>query len=141
MITIDITMVIQIINILILIVIMNMVLYKPVRTILAERAKRLEALGKDVATFEKNAALRQTEIDRKIRAARDKAKGALEEARGSAQKSGAEIVAKIREGATVAKNEQLAAISKEFAGARQELQGQVASFAGDIANKIMGRSL
>ena len=141
MITIDITMFIEIANILILIVIMNAVLYKPVRTVLAERAKRLAALGKDVTTFEKNAALRQEEIDRKIREARDKAKATLDEAREGAQKAGASTLAKIREEANTAKNEQLDAISKEFAKAREQLQGQVQTFAEEMAGKIMGRPL
>lgn len=141
MIEIDITMAIQIINILILIVIMNMILYKPVRTVLAERAKRLTALAKDVETFDKNAVLRQEEINRKVRDAREKAKKVLDEARGGAQAAGAETMAKIRDEATAAKNEQLAAIRKEFATAQQELRGQVEGFAVEMASKIVGRSL
>ena len=41
MITIDITLLIQIINVLILIVVMNAVLYRPVRTILAKRKENI----------------------------------------------------------------------------------------------------
>jgi len=63
MITIDLTMPIQIANMLILIVIMNIVLYRPIRTILAEREKRISGLEKDVDEFNKNAKLRLEEFD------------------------------------------------------------------------------
>jgi hypothetical protein len=53
MITIDITVIIQIINILILIVVMNAVLYKPVRTTLAKRKEKLDGLANAIDTFKK----------------------------------------------------------------------------------------
>lgn len=141
MIEIDITMVIQIINIVILIVIMNIVLYKPVRTVLAERAQKIASLGNDIKTFDRNAQLRQEEIDRKLAEARVKAKQEQETARSEAQKAGADIVAEIRKEATAAKDEQLAEIRKHVTAAREELKGQVDVFAAEMAGKILGRSI
>ena len=74
MITIDWTMPIQIINMLLLIVILNAVLYRPIRTILEERQKKLASLGSDVENFNKNAKLRLEEFDQKIKNARAKGK-------------------------------------------------------------------
>lgn len=141
MITIDITMVIQIINILVLMGIMNVVLYKPVRTMLQKREEKVSSLHKEIDTFHKNAKLRQEEIDRKIQDARSKAKEKLESARSSAQGTGAEIVAKIREEANAAKMAQLDEIQQQFAGAQKELKGQIDGFASEIAGKILGRSV
>ena len=122
MITIDITVIIQIINILILIVVMNAVLYKPVRTVLAKRKEKLSELGNAIDTFKKNAELRKEEINRKLNDARIKAKEEIEEA-------------------TANKTDQLNEIKKQFTDAQQQLSGQIESFASEMAAKILGRSI
>lgn len=141
MIDIDITMPIQIANILLLIVIMNAVLYRPIRTILEQREKRLAELETDIATFNKNAALRLEEFDRKLNEARKKAKTGLEEVRQAAQAHGNEAMAASRKEADAAKAEQLTAIKTEFARASAELKGQVNGFAVAMAEKVLGRAL
>ena len=87
MITIDITMVIQIVNMLVLMVVLNAVLYRPIRTILDERDRRLAELEKEIATFNKNAELRLQEFDTKLNDARRQAKERLDAARGEAQEA------------------------------------------------------
>ena len=141
MITIDLTMPIQIANMLILIVIMNIVLYRPIRTILAEREKRISGLEKDVDEFNKNAKLRLEEFDAKLNDARTKAKAELDTARGEAQAVGAEKLAGIRKEADGKKAEGLAQIEAQIATAGEELKGQVAGFATEMAAKIMGRAV
>lgn len=141
MITIDLTMPIQIANILILIVIMNIVLYRPIRAILAEREKKISGLEKDVEEFNKNAKLRLEEFDAKLNDARSKAKNALDNARGEAQGSGAEKLAGIRKEVDGRKAETLAQIREQVVKAGEELKGQVDGFAADMATKILGRTL
>ena len=141
MITIDITVIIQIINILILIVVMNAVLYKPVRTVLAKRKEKLTELGNAIETFKKNAELRKGEITRKLNDARKKAKEEIDKAKGSAQASTAETLAKVRQDALANKTAQLTEIQKQFTDAQQQLSGQIDSFASEMAAKILGRSI
>ena len=141
MITIDLTMPIQIANILILIVIMNAVLYKPIRTILEERQKKVTAFDKDIDTFNKNATLRLEEFDQKIRDARSKAKAEMEGVRSAANAESNEKLTQVRKEVDAAKADQLSQIEKQFASAQQELQGQVDGFANEMAGKILGRAL
>ena len=141
MITIDITVLIQIINILILIIVMNAVLYKPVRTVLAKRKEKLSELANSIETFKKNAELRREEINRKLNDARSKAKEEIEKARSAAQATTAESLAQVRQEATSNKTAQLDEIKKQFTDAQQQLSGQVDSFASDMAAKILGRSI
>lgn len=141
MITIDITVVIQIINILILIVVMNAVLYKPVRTVLAKRKEQLAELTNSIETFKKNAELRKEEISRKLNDARSKAKEEIEKAKSTAQTATAESLVKVRQEATANKTVQLSEIHKQFTDAQQQLSGQIDSFASDMAAKILGRSI
>jgi F-type H+-transporting ATPase subunit b len=141
MITIDMTMPIQIANMLILIVIMNIVLYKPIRTILVERAKRISGLEKDVDEFNKNAKLRLEEFDNKLNDARSRAKTELDGVRGETQAAGAEKLAEIRKEADGKKAESLTQIKSQISAASDELKGQVEGFASDMAAKILGRAL
>jgi F-type H+-transporting ATPase subunit b len=141
MITIDITVLIQIINILILIVVLNAVLYKPVRTVLTKRKEKLEELASSIENFKKNAELRREEISRKLNEARIKAKEEIEKARSAAQTSTAESLAQVRQEALANKTAQLDEIKKQFTDAQQQLSGQIDSFASDMAAKILGRSI
>lgn len=141
MITIDTTMVIQIINILILIVVLNAVLYKPVRTILAKRKEKLAELSNEIDTFKKNAELRQEEINRKLADARNRAKEELDKAKSGAQAVSAENLTAVRQETTTEKNTQLEEIQKQFVDVQNQLQGQIDSFASDMAAKILGRAV
>lgn len=141
MITIDITMPIQIMNIIILIFLMNAVLYRPVRAILAEREKKVADMEKEIGNFNKNAKLRLEEFDHKMNEARVKAKAELEKVRGATQSTENEKLAVVRKEAETAKAGQLATIKSEFTAAQQALKGQINGFAAEMAGKILGRAL
>ncbi len=141
MITIDETLVIHIINMIVLMIVLNSVLYKPVQEILLKREAKLAGLNKDVEQFEQNARHRQEEVDRKMLEAGSKAKKALDGARSEAQAAGAATMATIRQEADAEKEKQLAEIQSQFETAQKELQGKTSEFAGDMASKILGRRL
>jgi len=141
MITIDLTMPIQIINMLLLIAILNAVLYRPIRTIIEERRKKMTSLDESVELFKKNGALRLEEFDKKLREARGRAKKEYETLRVAAQAESAEKLAGIRKEVDSQKAGQLAEIGRQFAAAQAELKGQVDSFAGEMASKVLGRAL
>jgi F-type H+-transporting ATPase subunit b len=141
MVTMDITLVIQIINMIILMFLLNGVLYKPVKRILKERSEKLQALQGEIGKFEKNAQLRQEEVDGKMAKASGKAKAALDAARAGAQAAGDEKLGAIKAEADATKNTQLAEIRSQVENARAGLQANLNGFAADMASKILGRSL
>jgi F-type H+-transporting ATPase subunit b len=141
MITIDLTMLIQIVNMLLLIVILNTVLYKPIRSIIEERQKKIGGLDEGIDQFKKNAVLRMDEFAQKMKDARIRAKKEYETARNAALAESSEKLAAIRQEVDARKTGQLAEIEKQFSAARSELQGQVSGFAGEMAGKVLGRAL
>jgi len=141
MITVDITMPIHILNILFLIVVLNAVLYRPVRRILAERKQKITDLNTDVDTFNKNAKLRAEQFDQKFRDARRKAKAEFDAARNEAQAAGTEKLQQIKSESDKAKAAQLGTVASEVKAAEQALKAQVESFATDMAGKVLGRAL
>ncbi|MCP3892271.1 MAG: ATP synthase F0 subunit B [Desulfobulbaceae bacterium] len=141
MITTDITLFIQIVNMIVLMFLLNGILYKPVKKIIKERSEKLHGMQDDISTFEKNAALRQEEVDAKMAQASGKAKAALDSARAEAQKAGDEKLAAIKAEAEAAKDEKLAELKTQIEGAKSSLQESLDGFASDMASKILGRSI
>ena len=141
MVTIDITLVIQMINMVVLMFLLNGVLYKPVKKILRERSEKMQGMQNDVAKFEENARLRQEEVDAKMSVASGKAKAALDAARAEAQAAGDEKMASIKAEVDDYKDKQLAQIEAQIGEAQQELKAGLDDFAKAMAGKILGRAL
>ena len=141
MITIDITLVIQVVNMIVLMFLLNGVLYKPVKKIIRKRSEKLQGMQGDVAKFEKNARLRQEEVDAKMAKASAKAKAALDGARAEAQAAGDEKMASIKAEVTAFKDKELVEIKAQIGAARGELQTNLEGFAAQMAGKILGRGL
>jgi F-type H+-transporting ATPase subunit b len=141
MITTDITLLLQIVNMVVLMFLLNGVLYKPIRRVLKERSARMRGMEEDIAKFERNARLRQEEVDAKMAKASGKAKAALDSARAEAQQAGEQRLAAIKAEADQAKEAKLAELKAEIGGARSTLQENLQGFANAMAGKILGRSL
>ncbi len=141
MITTDITLFIQIVNIIVLMLLLNGVLYKPIRKIIRERSEKLRGMQGEISDFEKSASLRQAEVDAKMATASGKAKRALDSARADAQASGDEKLSAIKAEAEAGKESKLAEIRSQIEGARTSLQSNLDGFASEMASKILGRSL
>ena len=141
MISVDVTLLMHMVNMFVLMFVLNAILYKPVLGILEKRAQKIESLNGDVAQFEQNARRRSAERDEKMREASNKAKKALDGARAQAQAVGAEKLAAIRKESDSVKEKQLTDLRSQVEVARKELQGNVAGFAQAMAGKILGRSL
>lgn len=141
MISIDVTLLMHIINMIVLMLVLNAILYKPVLGILEQRARKVADLNDDVAQYEENARQRQAELDKKMREASNKAKKALDGARSQAQTAGGEKLAVIRKESDSIKEKQLADLRSQVEVARKELRDNTAGFAQAMASKILGRSL
>lgn len=141
MITIDVTMFIQIVNVFILIVVLNMVLYRPIRSILAERKRVFAGLSRDIETFHKNADMRLEEFESKIAEARVSAKAKIDEARAEGQAVAGEKVGAVRSEVDADKAAKLEALEKDRAAVAAELSGQVDEFAREMAAKVLGRAV
>jgi F-type H+-transporting ATPase subunit b len=141
MITMDVTLFIQIINMIVLMFILNSVLYKPVRQILRDRSEKMKAQQLEIDTFEKNARLRQEEVDRKMAKASGRAKAALDTARAEAAAAGNEKLAAIKAEAEAVKEKRMAELNAQIESAGKGLQDTLEDFAAAMASKILGRSL
>ena len=141
MVSVDSSLLIQIVNFLFLIWALNVILYKPIRSILLKRKSYVADLEEGVQTADGNAQEKEQAFSEGIRAARnegvEKKKAMMEEA---AQEEMA-IVEKINSKAQADLAEVKAKIAEEADSVRDALQAEIDTFAGAIGQKILGRAI
>ena len=141
MINLDLSFVFQLVNFLVLVLILNVFLYKPIRKVLADRAEQISgARAKAVA------------VDQEVQEKMALYEARMREVKGKAGDERAAMIkeAQAEEGALVGKarseaSETLTAIkdrvAKEAADAKSLLREQAHSLSLEICEKVLGRSL
>lgn len=141
MIEIDISIVVEIVSVLALMLILNSILYKPIRRMLEEREARLSSIQGDVEKYERNAQQLLDNFNAKLADARLKGQqerdglkhSGRDEERGIIEASTAEAEAK--------KQELMAGLSADIDAARKSLAAKADAFAVEIAQKLLGRAV
>ncbi len=141
MLNIDGTLILQIANFLVLLVVMNIVLYKPIRGILAKRDEEMASRQKMIDGYQGHVEDNEAAIESGMVSARKegyKEKESLkalgqEEEKGVLQEAGAAVERKL----TAAKQE----IETKITAARETLESEISGFSNELAEKILGRSV
>lgn len=141
MITLDISFIITVVDTLILIVLLNIILYKPIREILRQRHEKVMGLNDEIEKFYENARMRKEELDKKFTEARGRAKEEFEAAKREAQAEEAKMLENVRQDADERKVEKFKEIQSDFSTAEKTLKEQIESFAQEMAGKILGRAI
>ncbi len=141
MVSVDSSLLIQIVNFLFLIWALNVILYKPIRNILLQRKEMVSGLEEGIETADGDAQEKEKAFLEGIKSARadglEKKKAMLEEA---AQEEMA-IVEKINSKAQADLAEVKAKIAAEADTVRETLRTELDTFANAIGQKILGRAI
>jgi F-type H+-transporting ATPase subunit b len=132
---------IQIINFLLIIWILNIILYRPIRNILRQRKEKIERLELSIATYNEDAKEKDEAFASGIKEARAKGlkeKEALLQAGVEEEK---EIIARVNEKAQAELSEMRKKIAREAQAVKVALQEKVDEFVDDICEKILGRTI
>jgi len=141
MIDIDWTLYAQIINFLLLVFLLNVVLFRPIRNALKDRQAKLLAQETEINVLTDKGRSLEDEIKEELAAARRAGAGARESLKQEGVQAEATLLEEVKrqaelEWATVEKK-----IKADMAKARKSLQTQTQSFAQLLATKILGREL
>lgn len=141
MINIDLAILIQLVNFLVLMLVLNIFLYKPIRKVLAERQGRIAEAKSRAEGVDQDVQGKMAEYEARLKAMKS---GAADE-RGAlireAQAEEAVILDAARKEATDTVSAIKARVAKESADARVLLQEQAKALSVDICEKVLGRSL
>ncbi|MBI4642735.1 MAG: hypothetical protein HY790_11055 [Deltaproteobacteria bacterium] len=141
MIEIDWTLYAQIINALVLVYLLNVVLFRPIRKSLKDRQARLDADAAALARLNEQSQGVAGEIQENLNSARRQGLGEKEALRQVGAQAEASLLEKVKqevdaEWARVEKK-----IMEDVDKARKTLKGQAQSFAQVMASKILGREV
>ena len=141
MLNIDGTLFVQIVNFLVLLFLMNIILYKPIRGIIARRDEEMNSRRNSVAEYRDKAEKDQKGIEQGLIAARKegflekesfKSQG-LEEEKGILREAGSSVEQKL----DAAKKD----LESKLVDVRKTLEGDIQMFSSELAEKILGRSV
>ena len=141
MIEINLSLLIQMANFLVFLLLMNLVLYRPIRRIVAERKKMMAEKQEGIERLEVEALSAVQEYDRKIQESRRSGIQRIQELKAAAYDEEKELLQKISEEAAAQVQKMRAQIQKDISVARDQLREQVKSFSVQLAQKILGRSI
>ena len=141
MIKIDVSVFVQIVNFVFLILVLNAVLYKPIRKILLQRKEKISGLEQSVETFTKDAQEKDESYLGGIKEARAKGLIEKENIMQSASDEEKEIIAKINKKTQADLEVVREQIKKDAGQVSVFLEKEIDSFAEAIRQKILGRAV
>ncbi len=141
MVSIDGSVFIQIINFIVLIWVLNMVLYRPIRNILLQRREKVAGLEGNIETASGQMKEKDEAFSRGIKEARSRGLREKESLIKEGEAEEKEIVGRINEKAQAELAQVKQKIAKEAEEVKDSLMGEVDAFASDIGQKILGRAV
>jgi F-type H+-transporting ATPase subunit b len=137
----DITFIFQIVNFLVLMLVLNILLYKPMRKLLAGRAAEIAGGHAKAAELDSDVQKKMAQYETRLREAKTKAseeRGILKKAALAEEST---LLDMARKEATDSVNALKGKVAKEAAEAREYLKEQTASLSLEICEKVLGRRL
>ena len=140
MVSVDGSVIIQIINFLILIWALNAVLYKPIRRILSQRNEKISGLSSGIEQSEQDAVEKDLALKTGIKQARENSLRDKEALESDARQEETKLIEKINEKARVDLADIRERIAREVEEARLALLEEIDGYAEDISRRILGRA-
>lgn len=141
MITLDLAFVVQIVNFGLLVLILNIFLYKPIRALLAQRRQEIQSARERTIAVDEQVQAKVAEYEARLREAKAEVSAKRAESVKGAQVEEAALLGRARQEATASISAIRERMAKESADARVLLKKQVDALSNDICEKILGRGL
>ncbi len=141
MINLDWTLFVQMINFLVLLLILNHLLYKPILKILDERKTKINDAANTVRELERSSEEKLTLYHEQIQAAKIEALSQKEKIKAEGGEARSKLIDQVKEESDKIFLQARDGIEKEAALAREALRRQSEEMATAIAEKLLGRNL
>ena len=140
-ISVDSSVIFQIVNFLLMILVLNYFLYRPIRGILQGRREKIEGFEADIDQNTRKAEECGVTVETRLTEARRDGFSQKEEIKGSGIEEEKRILDEANGEAEAAVSRIRAQIASEVGEAREALRADLEVFSRDLAQKILGRSL
>jgi len=137
----NLSFVIQLINFGILVLVLNVFLFKPIRKVLADRRQVIDSAREKTVSVDAEVQAKMAQYEARLHAAKAEAGAHRADALKLAQAEETAVLEKARTRASESLTSIRGRVAKEAAEARELLKKQAEILSGDICEKILGRSL
>lgn len=137
MIELNATLLIQMVNFLILLAILNLILYRPIRGIIKRRSEKLAADMNDVEKFNEQAGKKLQDYEQSLQEARSEAGAIRNEYRSEGSEKEKEIVDQAKQEAAQELEESRKQLRQQREEAQQKLLQEIDQYAEKVAQKVM----
>ncbi|MBI5484584.1 MAG: ATP synthase F0 subunit B [Deltaproteobacteria bacterium] len=141
MIELNLAFVVQLINFGILVLVLNIFLYKPIRKVLADRRQVIDSARDKAVSVDEEVQAKMAQYEARLREAKTEAGARRADALKQAQLEETAVLEKARNEAFDSLSSIRSRVAKEASEARELLRKQAEALSGDICEKILGRSL
>lgn len=141
MINLDWAFVFQLVNFGVLVLLLNVFLYKPIRKVLADRAEQINGARAKAGEVDRDVQEKMALYEARLREVKAKASEERSAMVKEAQAEEAQLAEKARKEASESLSAIRNRVAKEAADARELLKEQARSLSLDICEKVLGRSL
>ena len=137
MIELNATMLVQMVNFLILLTVLNLILYRPIRGVIKRRSEKLTADMNDVEKFNDQAQKKLEDYEQSLQEARREAGDIRTQYRSEGSEQEKQIVDQARSEASQELDQARKQLREQRESAEQELLQQVDQYAENVAQKVM----
>jgi F-type H+-transporting ATPase subunit b len=141
MVSINATLLVQIINLLVLIFILNRLMYKPLAKMIAERSETIKGGIAEAAALKEKASESQSQYRQQLGKGRQEVRDRLEQVRRKAEAEARQIIDQAQEKARSQADKMVADIRAEMARAQAEIREQAEGVAISMASRVLGREV
>jgi F-type H+-transporting ATPase subunit b len=137
----DYTLFIQMINFLVLLFVLNLILFRPIRKIIKERNQIVDNFNSDIASLTDSAQESAGQFQQKIQEARKEGAARVQSMKDEGEEAEADLIAATAEEVQTKIDEARKKVASDIQEARSHLQTQVQAFSVAVTEKILGRSI
>ena len=141
MISLNFTLIIQMINFLALLFVLNLILFRPIRNIIKERNQIIEDFNTDITSLTDEAQDAMDQFEQKILEARKEGMARVQNMKDEGEEAEAELLTITNEEVQAIIEEARKKVASDIQEARTQLQDQVQAFSLAVTEKVLGRSI
>ena len=137
----DYTLFIQMVNFLVLLFVLNLILFRPIRKIMRERNQIVDNFNSDIASLTDSAQESMGQFEQKVQEARKEGVARVQSMKDEGEEVEAELIAATTREVQAKIEEARNRVASDIQEARAQLQTQVQVFSVAVTEKILGRSI
>lgn len=137
----DITLIIQMVNFLILLFVLNLILFRPIRNIIKKRNQIIQNFNSEITSLTDEAQDSMERFEQKVVEAKKEGMSRVQDMKGEGEQAEAELIAAINEEVQAKIQEARQKVASDIEEARTQLQAQVQAFSVAVTEKVLGRSI